>query len=214
MQSTIKRITTFLLIAILPILVACPGGGPPAPGREISFPDQGVAIMLADGWEGEVIGTDWSTWTRIQKGRTDETWVFPPVTVTDIGEGAIGRDLRYRTWRFKGVEGIFDPSVSPLTSQYPVPQGLWALDPQKLDLRQDSRRILDWPSLTGVEATTRLYENTHGMSPNATLWHTYTVTFVVGENTYEFVMSIPDQMEPYEWIEEFWVSIEDVQIIN
>jgi len=212
MKSHINRILPTLLIVLIPILTACPGGGPPAPGREISFPDQGVSISLADGWEAEVIGTDWSTWERIQKGRTDEPWVFPPVTATHIGAGAIGQDMRYRAWRFKGVEGVFDQTVNPLTSQYPVPPGLWSLDPQKLDLIQDSRRPLEWPSLNGIEATTRLYENTHGMSPNATLWHTYTVIFVVEGNTYEFVMSIPDQMDPYDWIEEFWKSVEDVQI--
>ncbi|MCX6645237.1 MAG: hypothetical protein NTY09_02595 [bacterium] len=201
-----------LFISIL-LSLSC-AGGPPTPGREIAFPKQGVTIKFADGWIGEVVSADWSVWERIQKGRTDETWVFPPVTARNEGAGPQGGEgeLRYMNWRFKGVTGTFDPNVNPLSSQYPVPPGLWILDPLKLDLIEERDQPLPWPGLAGVTANTRIYENTHGTGATSAIWHTYTVIFNRGGNAYEFVMSIPDTSDFRDWIDKFWTSIEDITI--
>ena len=202
-----------ILVSFTVILVtlSC-AGGPPTPGREIAFPDLGVSIRLAEGWEGQVVSTDWSVWDRIQKDRTDEPWVFPPVTARNETAGVVTSDGRYMNWRFKGVIGTFDPSVNPLSSQYPVPEGLWSIDPQKLDLIEERDQALPWPGLSGVTANTRIFENTHGTGGTSAIWHTYTVIFNKGDNAYEFVMSIPDTVDFREWIDEFWASIEDVVI--
>ena len=209
--SGVIRLTILALSAIL--IASCGSGGPPKPGREMAFPDQGVTIKVADGWECEVTGVDWATWTRVQNGRSDEPWIFPPVTCRDVASGGQGPDgMRYINWRFKGVKGVFDPNVNPLTSQYPVPPGLWALDAQKLELLESEKRSITWPGLAGTEAWCRLYENTHGAGATSAIWNTYTVIFVVGENTYEFVMSLPDYVDYRDYIDRFWTSIEDVQI--
>jgi hypothetical protein len=115
-------------------------------------------------------------------------------------------------WRFKGVTGTFDPNVNPLSSQYPVPPGLWSLDPLKLDLIEEREQPLPWPGLTGVTANTRIYENTHGTGATSAIWHTYTVIFNRGGNAYEFVMTIPDTFDFRDWIDKFWTSIEDITI--
>ncbi len=208
----IRGIPTLPILAILPLLISCTGGGPPGPAQEISFPDQGVTLRLADGWQAEVIGPDWSLWQRVQKGRADDPWVMPPITATDIATGAPGPGDRLMNWRLKGVRGNFDPSVNPLTSAYPSPPGLWILDPQKLDLLETRTRTLEWPGVAGTQATTRLYENTHGAGGTSAIWHTYTVTFNVGPNAYEFVMSLPDYVDHRDWIDRFWASIEDLSI--
>jgi len=211
------RLFYFSISLILFLLLTSCGGGPPKPGREISIPEVGLTIKVAEGWECEVTGVDWTTWQRVQKGRADDPWVIPPVTCRDIETGGQGPNaLRYMNWRFKGVEGVFDPTVDPLTSQYPVPPGLWALDPMKLELLETQKRQLPWPGLLsvapGVEATCRLYENTHGMGASSALWHTYVVTFVVEGNTYEFVMSLPDYVDHRDYMDKFWLSIEDLSL--
>jgi hypothetical protein len=83
----LKKISIYLLLITTSILITSCNPGPPTPGREVAFPEQGVTIKLADGWIGEVVSADWSVWERIQKGRTDETWVFPPVTARDEAAG-------------------------------------------------------------------------------------------------------------------------------
>ena len=199
-----------LLITVL--LTSC-GGGPPTPGREMSFADLGVTIKVAEGWECNVTGVDWSMWGRIQKGRADDPWVIPPVTCRDIATGGLGQNsARFMNWRLKAVDGVFDPNVNPLTSQYPSPPGLWILDSQKLELLETEKRILTWPSLDGVEATCRLYENTHGAGATSAIWHTYTVIFVVDEITFEFVMSMPDYVDHRNYMDKFWLSIVDLEI--
>ncbi len=211
---------TLAIIAIISfaILVGSCGGGPPKPGREISLDEHGVTLRLAEGWEGEVIGTDWTMWRRVQRGRGGEPWIIPPITVTNVGAGPRQADERVMKWRFKGVEGVFDQTVSPLTSQYPVPPGLWSLNPQMLDRLETHIRERPGSGVGGggegggVEALCRLYENTHGEGPTATLWHTYTVTFSIESGTYEFVMSIPDTGGPRDWMDAFWTSIEDLTI--
>ena len=197
---------TFVLLSI-----SCTSGAP-QPGQEMSFPEHGVSIRLAEGWEASIDGPDWSIWQRIQKGRTDEPWVFPPITGTNVAAGTFGPNNRLMQWRFKGVEGNFDPNVHPLTGAYPTPPGLWILDAQKLELLETVPRVLPWPGVEGIEATTRLYENTHGAGATASIWHTYTVVFNVGPNAYEFVLSLPDDIDYRDWMDEFWTSIEDLGI--
>ena len=197
------------LIAIIILLSSCSGDKPPTPGREINL-KEGVSIKLAEGWVGQVEGTDWTQWERVKKGRADDPWVIPPITATNEGSGPLAGDERRMSWRFKGVKGTFNPAMSPTTSAYPVPKGLWSLDPLKLELQETETKILPWPSTPGLEATCRLYENTHGTGAASALWHTYTVTFNVGENAYEFVMSIPDNADFREWVKSFWASIENL----
>ncbi len=209
LSASLLSITILTMLAV--VLTSC-GGGAPTPGREMSFPDQGITIRVADGWECEVISTDWTTWQRIQKGRTNEPWIFPPITATNLAEGGQGHNNRYMYWRFKGVTGTFDPHVNPLTAGYPVPPGLWILDSQKLELLETETRILEWPGLSGTESTCRLYENTHGSGATSAIWHTYTVVFSYDPNTYEFVFSLPDYIDHRDWIDKFWESIEDVTI--
>jgi len=205
-------VVLFTITVIMLSQISCTPGGPPVPGREMSFAEEGVSISVADGWQLEVEGTDWTMWQRVQKGRGEVTWVFPPVTATNVAAGTIGDAERYMTWKFKGVEGVFDETISPMTSNYPVPPGLWSLDPVKLDLIETQNRTLAWPGLSGIQPTVRLYENTHGAGASQAIWHTYVVTFAHGPNTYEFVMSLPDEAPMREWIDEFWASIEDVTI--
>jgi hypothetical protein len=212
-MKILLKITTFMgFIFFALFILSCSGGGPPTPGREISLPAQGISIELAEGWEGLVVGTDWSVWERVRKGRADDPWVFPPITARNEAAGPQGGGGRYMNWRFKGVTGTFDTLVNPLTSQYPVPEGLWSLDPQKLELLEQADQLLPWPGLADVTAKIRLYENTHGVASTASLWHTYTVTFNRGPTAYEFVMSIPDTVYHRDWIDEFWASIIDVSI--
>ena len=175
--------------------------------------EHGVHLKLADGWTGEVAGSDWTMWHRVQRGTGEEPWVIPPITVTNTGKGPSGTaDERTKNWRFKGVKGAFDPKVDPLTSSYPVPPGLWSLDPLKLELQESTLKALPWKEVSDIQATVRLYENTHGTGETSALWHTYTVTFNAGPNAYEFVMSIPDNAVTQDWIDSFWASIEDFSL--
>jgi hypothetical protein len=66
--------------------------------------------------------------------------------------------------------------------------------------------------MSDIQATVRLYENTHGADAAATLFHTYTVTFNAGPNAYEFVMSIPDTASYRDWMAGFWSSIQDLSL--
>lgn len=208
------RIPSVLIpfMGVLLLLVSCGGSGPPKPGRVIDMPNLGVRLALSEGWEAEVTRSDWTMWRRVRRGTGEEPWVVPPLTVTNVGAGPMGARERVMTWRFKGVKGTFDPNVNPLTSQYPVPPGLWSLDPQKLDLLETTTKPLPWPGLESVEATCRLYENTHGAGATSSIWHTYTVVFNAGPNAYEFVLSIPDNADYREWIDELWASIEDLSL--
>ena len=196
----------------LGILAASCAGGPPKPGREINLKEHHVHLKLADGWTGEVVSEDWTLWQRVQKGRAQDPWVIPPITVTNTGAGPSQGNEGVKNWRFKGVKGTFNPNVSPLTSAYPVPPGLWSLEPQMLDLMETDTKMLPWPSVSDIQATVRLYENTHGAGDLATLWRTYTVTFNAGPNAYEFVMSIPDVENYRDWMNAFWASIEDFSV--
>jgi len=196
-----------LLILTLFITTSCTKG-PPAPGQTITLEEQGITIGLSDGWEAEVEGADWTLWQRVQKGRAEEPWIIPPVTVTNVELGSVGREQRMMQWRLKGVVGEFDPTVNPESSPDTVPPGLWALDSTKLELLEQSHRILEWSGLEGVEAEARLYENTHGYADTSAIWHTYTVAFTHDGNTYEFVMSLPDTIDYRDWIEQFWSSIQ------
>ena len=208
---TSKILPTCIFFAVTFLLISCTPGGPPASGSEIAL-DEGVTLKLIDGWEGEVTGTDWTMWRRVQRGTGEQPWVIPPVTATNVAGGTFGYDERKMFWRFKGVEGIFDATVNPLTDAYPVPEGLWSLDPQKLELEWDYTRTLPWEGVSEIEATVRQYENTHGYGELSQIWHTQVVTFVVGSNTYEFVLSIPDSADQQDWIEQFWGSIESLRI--
>lgn len=210
LKSAVIRFYLILIFSLL--LTASCGSGAPQPGQEMSFPEQGVSIRLAEGWEASVDGPDWSTWQRIQKGRTDEPWVMPPITGTNVAAGTFGPADRMMYWRLKGVRGNFDPTVDPLSGEYPYPPGLWMLNAQKLELLETVPRTLPWTGVEGIEATTRLYENTHGAGATAAIWHTYTVVFNVGPNAYEFVMSLPDFIDHREWIDKFWASVEELSI--
>ena len=201
-----------LLLGLLPLILSCGGGGRPKPGREIDMPRFGVKLILSEGWEAEVEGSDWTMWRRVQRGTGEEPWVIPPLTATNVGAGALSAEERVMVWRFKGVKGTFDPNIDPLTGRYPVPPGLWSLDAQKLDLLETTTRALPWPGLQGVEATCRLYENTHGAGATSSIWHTYTIIFNVAPNAYEFVLSIPDTADYREWMGNFWNSIQDLSI--
>ena len=210
---SVSRYSSLTALVCLSItLVSCSGESPPKPGRELSLPDYGVTIRLADGWVAKVESTDWATWQRVKKGRATDPWVFPPVTATNVGAGIMGPDDRYMTWRFKGVKGTFDPAVNPLTSGYPQPPGLWTLNSMKLELLETETRTLKWTGMSGIDATCRLYENTHGTGATSAIWHTYTVVFNCGPNACEFVMSIPDFADYRDWMDQFWASIEDVTI--
>ena len=88
-MRTINSAFIFFAIVLVNLSILSCSGGPPTPGREIAFPDLGISIRLAEGWEGQVVSTDWSVWERIQKGRTDETWVFPPVTARNEAAGRV-----------------------------------------------------------------------------------------------------------------------------
>jgi len=211
-MSTVRGAALLIsLLALTPLSASC-GGRPPAPGREISFPDYAITVRVAEGWEARVDGPDWTTWRRVVKGRADEPWVFPPITATNVAAGTFGPANREMYWRFKGVRGTFDPNVYPLSADYPKPPGLWMLDAQKLELLETEPRTLEWPGVAGTQATTRVYENTHGASATSAIWHTYTVVFNHGPNAYEFVMMIPDDVDFRDWIDEFWKSIEDVSL--
>jgi hypothetical protein len=212
-NMTQLKIHILILIALLSsISVASCSSGPPKPGRDITLKNQGVTLKLAEGWEGEVESTDWTMWRRVQRGTGEEPWVIPPITATKVGAGPQGYDDRSMQWRFKAVKGVFDPTVNPLTSSYPVPPGLWSLDPQKLDLLEDQTQNLPWEGVSDIQATVRLYENTHGYAETSQIWQTLVVTFVVGGNTYEFVFSIPDSADKQEWTNAFWSSIEGLTI--
>ena len=205
-----------LILIFIPVLLtgvlSC-AGGPPKPGKDINLSKEGVHLVLSDNWTAEVASVDWTMWRRVQRGTGEEPWVIPPITATmTSGAPSTGPDERTLNWRFKGVAGQFDPTVDPVTSAYPVPPGLWSLDPQKLELEESDLKTLPWPSMTSVQATVRLYENTHGTGETSALWHTYTVTFNVGPNAYEFVMSIPDTAVERDWIDAFWASIVDLSI--
>ena len=210
---TLQKATlaTLAIAGFCILFSSCGPGGPPTPGREIVL-DEGVTLTLIEGWEAEVVGTDWAMWRRVQRGRGEQPWVIPPITATNVAGGTFGYDRRKMYWRFKGVEGVFDPTVNPLTDAYPVPEGLWSLDPQKLELEWDHTRVLPWEGVSEIEATVRQYENTHGFGELSQLWHTQVVTFVVGANTYEFVLAIPDSADQRDWKEQFWGSIESLTI--
>ena len=191
-----------LILALVMPVLSCMES-PPHPGQEMTLKEHAVHLKLADGWSAEIPSEDWTMWTRVKKGRGEEPWVIAPITATQDAAPHI-------QWRFKGVSGKFDPQVNPLTSSYPVPKGLWSLDPQKLDLLETETKTLPWGSMSDIQATCRLYENTHGADATATIAHTYTVTFNAGPNAYEFVMSIPDTAKDYhDWINTFWGSIAD-----
>jgi hypothetical protein len=216
-ESPMKLLRSMLNIlaatALIIIYTSCSGGGPPKPGQVITLKEHSVHLKLATGWTGEVVGSDWSQWRRVQRGSATDPWIIPPITVTNTGKGPSGViDERTKNWRFKGVKGTFDPKVDPLTSSYPVPPGLWSLNGMKIELQESELKTLPWPNVSNVQATVRLYENTHGVGETASLWHTYTVTFNVQDNAYEFVMSIPDNAETKDWIDSFWVSIEDFSV--
>jgi hypothetical protein len=205
-----RKLIPVVVLAFLTGVLSC-AGGPPKPGKDITLPKEGVHLVLSDGWTAEVTSVDWTMWRRVQRGTGEEPWVIPSITATMTSTApSAGPDDRTMNWRFKGVSGRFDPTVNPLTSAYPVPPGLWSLDPQKLDLIESDIKALPWPSIGDVQATVRLYENTHGTGETSALWHTYTVTFNVGPNAYEFVMSIPDTPDYRDWIDAFWASITDL----
>lgn len=203
----------FLVVTVCPLLItSCSGEKPPEPGSEISMDKYGIHIVLNDPWTAECEGSDWSTWTRQQKGRVDEHWLFPPITATKNEAG--GMYDRTKHWRFKGVVGLFDPGMNSEMPGYPVPEGLWALNPQMLEMQSQDQMTLPWASAESIQATVRIYENTHGEGAAATLWHTMTVTFNVGGNAYEFVMSIPADMDKRELVDDFWASIQTLEIAS
>lgn len=201
------RLTGFYFVFILLVVftLSC-GDSPPKPGQDISLKEFDIHIVLHNGWEGEVTGTDWTMWRRVKRGTAEEPWVIPPITVTNTGAGPMGVDERVMSWRFKGVEGRFDPQVNPETSQYPVPPGLWSLDPQKLELQETQSLKLPFMNRE-IRAVCRLYENAHGFGASESLWHTYTITFPIEEYTFEFVLSIPDTASTRDWQQAFWDSI-------
>jgi hypothetical protein len=206
-----RSLICFFTIIFLVATVSC-ADTPPKPGQNITLKENGVSLKLSDGWTGEVVSADWTLWERIKKGRANDPWVIPPITVTHSGAGPTKEGDRVEGWRFKGVKGKFDPSVDPATSAYPVPPGLWSLDPQMLELQETDTKNLPWAGVSDIEATCRLFENTHGAGDMATLWHTYVVTFNAGENAYEFVMEIPEGADSKSRVDSFWSSIIDLTV--
>jgi len=184
----------------------------PISGRVVECIDQNMTLTLASDWEGEVIDTDWVAYKRILKGREDFMWVLPPITARDIPV-AEARDTRnFIDWRFKGVEGEFDETISPFSPDFPTPPGLWAMDTSKIQLLGDYNVTLTWPGVEGTQAVTRIYEHVRGMGDTTAIWHTYTVTFGYGPNTYEFVMLIPITENDQDYIDMFWASVENLEI--
>ncbi len=200
----------FVMLISVVLIMSC--AQRPRPGRIIDCIDQGVTLTLVNGWEGETIDTDWRAYKRILKGREDFMWVFPPITARDIPVAEVEDRSGYMKWRFKGVEGTFDPNISPTSRDFPVPPGLWSMDPTKLEVLGSNRVILEWPGVQGTEATARIYEVIRGTGDTMAIRRTYVVTFNYGENAYEFVMFIPNPNFERDYIEAFWSSIEDVQI--
>ncbi len=184
----------------------------PESGRIIHCGDHGVTITLMPGWEGEVHDLDWHAFKRNRKGRDDFKWVFPPITSRNIPVSEVEHTSKFIKWRFKGVEGAFDNGMSPLSRECPMLPGLWTMPPEKVEVLYSTKVILEWPGLSGTEATTRLYRHTRGMGDLDAFWLSYIVTFNHGPNAYEFVMLIPSSESDQVYIDSFWGSIENVSI--
>ncbi len=213
MEIAMRIIRYSLISMILVALISISScARPPQSGREIIYPSHGITVILADGWEGEVISTDWLAWKRILKGREDFMWVFPPLTARNISVEEARKTRNCIKWRFKGVEGNFDSNLSPTSPEFPQPPGLWSMDPTKMSLVENRTITLDKPGLSGIEATARVYEISRGMGDLDAYWNTYVVTFNYGPNAYEFVMLIPTTENSHARIDIFWNSIEDVSI--
>ncbi len=206
-----SRWLMFLVICtVLLMVTSC--ARKPSPGRIIECVNQGVTVTLANGWEGEVVETDWLAWKRILKGREDFMWVFPPITARNIPVSEVENTRNFIRWRFKGVEGTFDVDISPSSPDFPVPAGLWSMDPTKFQILYSQTVPLPWPGLSGTDATVRMYEHVRGMGDVSAIWHSYVVTFNYGPNAYEFVMLIPSSEIDQNYIDIFWASIENVSI--
>ncbi len=197
----VTQAIVILLLSVFPALISSCGG--PKTFSEITL-DTGVTITVADGWLMTVHSSDKSAFEHRLSGQPE--YIFAPITCAQ-GDPTATDLSNIRNWRFIGVKGEFDPKMNPMTSEYPVPEGLYFVGPMKGELVDEYNEKLRWPGAEGIEAVFRLYEETHGTGAFSDLWHAYTVTFNYGGNAYEFNLRIPSEVDRQKTIEEFNKSI-------
>ena len=189
-------------------IVSCGGGGPKN-FQEISLPDVGVSIKVGS----ECWMTVWPSDKSAFKSRLSHhpEYVFAPITCAK-GIPDAETISRIPNWRFVGLKGEFDPTMSPFSPDYPKPDGLYFVNSMKGELINEYKRELPWPGAEGVEATVREYEETHGAGGFSDLWFAYTVTFNHNGNAMEFNMRIPSGPDPDDWHDLLWSSITELKL--
>ena len=202
----------WLSLLLLTIVVAAPGcSGGQKVFTEKAYPDLGLVIVVNDNWGMTVRGSDNSAFKHRLAGQPE--YIFPPITAAK-GDPTPADISRIPNWRFIGLKGEFDPEMSAMSADYPQPEGLYFVEPIKGELVEEDVRELPWPGAAGVNATVRLYEETHGLEALATadIWHAYTVTFNHDGNAYEFNLRIPSEANRLDWTDGFWQSIINLEL--
>jgi hypothetical protein len=197
----VTQAIVILVLSVFPALISSCGGA--RTFTEITL-DTGVTIGVEDGWLMTIRSSDKSAFEHRLSGQPE--YVFAPITCAQ-GDPTATDLSNIRNWRFIGLKGEFDPKMNPMTSEYPVPEGLYFVGPLKGELVDEYSKKLDWTGAEEVDAVFRLYEETHGTGAFTDLWHAYTVTFNYDGNAYEFNMRIPSEVDTQKSIYDFSISI-------